>query len=141
MGGRRVWRKFLRISRFEWVMMAMTALFLVGTLVWYLTPSARSGLHIYTEWPASTLGWPDDDGVEAPGMLEGERLNLNTASAGDLTRLPGIGEGKAQAIVAWRERYGGFQAVDELLDVRGIGEATLETLRPYVTVGTAEGGD
>ena len=79
----------------------------------------------------------------APGLLDGEAMDLNTASAADLTRLPGIGQVKAEAIVAWREEHGGFSSVEELLEVKGIGEATLEGLRPYVTAAPAaeEGGD
>lgn len=132
--------KFLGISWFEGVVLALTVLFVAGTLLWFFRPSEREGLVVATEF-IDAAAEPADDDVEAPGMLEGERLNLNTASAEDLTRLPGIGEGKAQAIVTWRETYGAFQVVDELLGVRGIGEATLETLRPYVTTGTAEGGN
>ena len=67
-------------------------------------------------------------------MLEGEVLDLNTATLSDLTRLPGIGQTKAQAILDWREAYGPFRAVEDLLSVDGIGEKTWETLRPYVRV-------
>lgn len=77
-------------------------------------------------------------------MLEGEVLDLNTATLSDLMRLPGIGEKKGSAILAWRQEKGGFSAVEELLEVKGIGEATLERLRPYVTVGVPaveKGGD
>ncbi len=62
-------------------------------------------------------------------------VNVNTASAEELQRLPGIGEARARAIVEMREQRGGFRSVDELVEVRGIGEAALERLRPHVTVG------
>jgi competence protein ComEA len=61
-------------------------------------------------------------------------LDLNTATIDQLDELPGIGPATAQAIVDERERRGGFGAVDDLLDVRGIGPAKLEQLRDLVTV-------
>lgn len=63
-------------------------------------------------------------------------VNINTASVSELaSSLPGIGEVKAQAIVNYRNTNGPFRSVDELINVKGIGEATLEKLRPYATVG------
>ena len=57
-------------------------------------------------------------------------VNLNTADAETLGReLIGIGATKAQAIVAYRQAHGPFQSVDELLEVKGIGAATLEKNR------------
>ena len=62
------------------------------------------------------------------------RIDLNTATLSDLTRLPGIGEKKGQAILDKRTELGGFQNVDQLLEVRGIGEGILARISPYVTV-------
>lgn len=62
-------------------------------------------------------------------------VNLNTADAATLQReLLGIGATKAQAIVAYREAHGNFASVDELLEVKGVGEATLEKNRDKLTV-------
>lgn len=62
-------------------------------------------------------------------------VNLNTADAATLQReLAGVGATKAQAIVAYREEHGNFASVDELLEVKGIGEATLEKNRDKLTV-------
>uniref|UniRef100_UPI001600C260 ComEA family DNA-binding protein n=1 Tax=Nocardioides stalactiti TaxID=2755356 RepID=UPI001600C260 len=61
-------------------------------------------------------------------------VNLNTATQAELETLPDVGPVTALAIVSWREEHGGFSSVDELLEVDGIGEATLATLSPYVTV-------
>lgn len=62
-------------------------------------------------------------------------VNLNTADAATLQReLVGIGAAKAQAIVAYREEHGNFASVDELLEVKGIGEATLEKNREKLSV-------
>ncbi|HLM62855.1 MAG TPA: helix-hairpin-helix domain-containing protein [Acidimicrobiales bacterium] len=64
----------------------------------------------------------------------GQPVNLNTASADELDTLPGVGPTTAAAIIAHREANGPFTAVDQLLDVRGIGDAKLEALRDLVAV-------
>lgn len=61
-------------------------------------------------------------------------LDLNTATAEQLEELPGVGPSTAAAIVAYRKENGRFRSVDELLEVRGIGEARLAELRPKVRV-------
>jgi competence protein ComEA len=61
-------------------------------------------------------------------------LDLNQATAEELDALPGVGPSIAAAIVAQRESVGGFRTVEDLLEVRGIGEARLAELRPLVTV-------
>lgn len=67
-------------------------------------------------------------GAPAPGG----KVNLNTASAEQLKTLPGIGEVRAQAIISHREDNGAFPSVDALLDVSGIGVATLESIRGLI---------
>ena len=61
-------------------------------------------------------------------------VNLNTADQTVLETLPGVGPVTAEAILSWRTDNGGFTSVDELLEVDGIGEATLEDLAPLVTL-------
>lgn len=62
------------------------------------------------------------------------KINVNTASEAELIKLPGIGPAKAKAIVEHRQQSP-FKTVDDLKDVRGIGDATVENLRDQVTVG------
>jgi competence protein ComEA len=69
-------------------------------------------------------------GGSAPGSL----VNVNAATAAELETLPGVGEVISQAIIDYRTQNGPFTAVDELLDVSGIGDATLENIRELVTV-------
>ena len=75
--------------------------------------------------------------VGAQPLIAGElrgALNLNTASVEQLILLPGVGEARASAIVALRKQLGGFKRVEQLTDVRGIGERSLERLRPYLVL-------
>ncbi len=69
-----------------------------------------------------------------PGATTGPLVNLNTADQALLETLPDVGPVTAEAIIAWRTEHGGFTAVDELLEVDGIGDATLATITPHVTV-------
>jgi competence protein ComEA len=85
-----------------------------------------------TSATAATGGAGPAAGQRDPPPIEFP-LNLNLATAADLDSLPRIGPSTAAAIVEWRDRNGGFKTVDDLLAVRGIGEATLEAIRPYVT--------
>lgn len=71
----------------------------------------------------------------APGATGGGGLiNVNTASASELEALPGIGEVLAQRIVDFRTEHGPFTSVDQLLDVSGIGDSILGSIRELVTV-------
>lgn len=73
----------------------------------------------------------------SPGTASGGSalVDLNSATAEQLDTLPGVGPATASAIVGHRDENGPFGSVDELIDVRGIGEAKLEGLRDLVTVG------
>lgn len=78
-------------------------------------------------------GWPSA-AATAPGAPTGTLVDLNTADSVALESLPEVGPVTAQAIIAWREENGGFTAVSELLEVNGIGDATLAAMAPFVTV-------
>lgn len=64
----------------------------------------------------------------------GPLVNLNTAAQGELEALPGVGPVTAGKILQWREEHGAFTAVDDLLEVDGIGEKTLADIAPHVTL-------
>ncbi|MDX8364163.1 helix-hairpin-helix domain-containing protein [Cytobacillus sp. IB215665] len=63
-----------------------------------------------------------------------DKVDLNRATMAELESLPGIGVKKAEAILSYREEYGSFQAVEDLLKISGIGEKSLEKLLEYVVV-------
>ncbi|HEX9724664.1 MAG TPA: helix-hairpin-helix domain-containing protein [Vicinamibacteria bacterium] len=62
------------------------------------------------------------------------QVNLNTATVEQLVELPGIGQAVAARIVAYRETNGSFGKIEELMNVRGIGEKTFLRLRPLIFV-------
>ena len=64
---------------------------------------------------------------------ESEKININTATKEELMTVNGIGNVTADNIIYYREHNNGFLDVDELTEVRGIGEKTLEKMRPYLT--------
>jgi len=70
----------------------------------------------------------------AGGDVGPARVNINSADLVALDALPGVGPVTAEAIIAWREENGPFRTIDDLLEVKGIGEATLAELRDRVTL-------
>lgn len=71
-------------------------------------------------------------GADAPAPVA--LVNINTAAQAELESLPGVGPVTAQAILQWRAENGAFSSVDELLEVSGIGDATLAEIAPFVTL-------
>lgn len=119
-------REKVKPTKIEWVLWGMTAVFLCLLLGLYLHDrgSERHGVTVETEVsvPAEAL---------AP---EAVLLNLNTATAEELTDLPGIGEKLAERIVAYRTAHGAFASIEEVMAVSGIGEGKFSAIRERITV-------
>lgn len=130
------------ISRYEIAVLALTAGFFLFTVGWFCGEQNRAIPYRVTtletvepedmssEMPAEETEpteWPDS-------LLPGEQICLNTASLRDLMRLPGIGEKRAEDIIAYREEHGPFACVEEITEVAGIGEGILEKIRAYSSV-------
>ena len=79
-------------------------------------------------------GTGDGTAPGADGGSPNGPVNLNTATESQLEELPGIGPSFAAAIIAEREKRGGFTSIDQLRDVRGIGEKRFADLKDMVTV-------
>lgn len=77
---------------------------------------------------------PDATSSKTPIYGAGFPININTASKNTLTALPGIGEVKAQAIIDYRTEHGPFTDPEQLMEVSGIGPATYEKLKDYITI-------
>ncbi|MDD6396228.1 MAG: helix-hairpin-helix domain-containing protein [Firmicutes bacterium] len=93
-------------------------------------PSSEYKAAVSVSDSMSSMQEKSDDGSSSAAAQT--TVNINTASAEELCEvLPGIGEVKAKSIIEYREAAGGFDSVDELLNVKGIGEKTLEKIRPY----------
>jgi competence ComEA-like helix-hairpin-helix protein len=105
--------------------------FLIGYAVWETVPSDSFVIGGRRETGDLISDYADDSRG---------RIDINTASATELTDLPGIGPELSRRIIEYREQYGPFAEVDGLLNVKGIGEKVLEGLRPYAAVAEAPGG-
>jgi competence protein ComEA len=68
------------------------------------------------------------------------KINLNAASAEQLTALPGVGPKLATRIVEYRQKSGGFKSVQELMNVQGIGEKSFQKMQAYLSAGDAARG-
>ena len=64
-----------------------------------------------------------------------EKVNINTAGVDELVALPGIGKAYAERIVEYRQKNGPFKRVEDILNVRGIGEKTFERIKDRLTLG------
>lgn len=110
------------------VFLLITAMFIcvmVGTLIGRYTAG-----NVYTV-PAADISAQATTGE----TVASGKLNINTASLSQLSDLPDIGPVLAQRIIDYRMKYGDFETIDELLNVEGIGEKRLETIRELITTG------
>ncbi len=106
-------------------------LILGGLLTYFVTrnPDSRSLIRIPSMQPASG----DQLSIEPTRGNEG-KINLNTSDVDELATLPGIGTVKAQSIVEFREKYGDFENIDELLYVTGFGKTLLSEIFDLVYI-------
>jgi len=116
------------VARAEQVALVVLALAVVGGVAWRLADYYRLGAD-----PLKVVPPP-----EGPTF----RVNVNSADWVTLSLVPGVGEKLAKRIVEVRQKRGGkFGSLDDLKEVPGIGEKTLEKLRPYLSLGDPNAGE
>ena len=121
-----------KITKTEWILLVMAMIFLLLVGALYLRAAAVAEGADYT---ISTVRRTEDPVTPEPMAS----VDVNTADASLLQTLEGVGPALAQRIIDYREEHGAFQSVEELLKVKGIGEATLEGFRDRVTAGGQDG--
>ena len=119
------------ITKHYWrAVIFLVAIILIGAGFW--------GLRRFN--PAFFLGKPDF--IAVPNKDQPQQsvenkpalLNINIASVEELQTLSGIGPQMAKRIIQYREKHGNFTSVDALTKVKGLGEKTLEKLKPFIAV-------
>ena len=90
----------------------------------------------------TTPATAQEKGAKAkPAASPAAPVNLNTATVAQLEALPGVGTRTAQLIVEHRQKNGGFKKIEELMNIKGIGEKSFLKLKPMVTVGPPKDSD
>lgn len=100
-------------------------------MMWVIAMVAALGVGSATAGQAP-VPVPPSGPADAQGVVD-----VNSATVVQLETLPGVGPRTAERIVAYRRDQGGFKKIEELMNVRGIGERSFLKLRPLVTVGAS----
>ena len=87
-------------------------------------------LHVYSK--EETVTARQDYGDGGVQQSESKLVNINTASKEELMTLPGIGESRADSIIAYREDNGGFKSIQDIMKVSGIKDAAFEKIKDYI---------
>ena len=133
----------MKLRRTEWISIAVTLLFFLGLAgyslsarqnapAFALVPEQQTALS-QTETDVADAGTIDETDAEPAPRSDG-RIDLNTADAALLDTLPGIGEVLAQRILAYREAYGGFGSIEEIMNVKGIAEGKFADIKDLICV-------
>lgn len=113
--------------------LAITLAFSAVLLAVRLTPPRETEIRARRASEEAVMTGGNAENAERE-LLPGEKLNINSADEAELTLLPGIGDALAAAIVSYRQENGDFAAVEDIMNVSGIGEKRFENIRDYITI-------
>ena len=97
-------------------------------------PNKKEKITTYIIQESGNNGVVEENSKTNESKGENEKVNINTASQSELDGLPGIGDSIAQRIIDYREQNGNFKSIEELKEVKGIGEAKFEEIKDRVTI-------
>ena len=126
--------RFTKLDKYIIVFTALLAVFAIGVLTGTASKDAAFSLEVLATEPVPVETEAGEADEEYAGPSTGARINLNTAGIEELMELDGMGEVLAGRIIEYREANGGFNTVEEITQVKGIGEKTFERIRDYITV-------
>ena len=97
-------------------------------------PNKKEKITTYIIQESGNNGVVEENSNTNESKGENEKVNINTASQSELDGLPGIGDSIAKRIIDYREQNGNFKSIEELKEVKGIGEAKFEEIKDRVTI-------
>ena len=119
------------------ISVSLVLLFILFLGILLLMKAGSSGMQVITERKADpeAMMKGGQENEKPYRVMPGDIIDINTADAAELQRLPGIGAVLAEAIVAWRAENGPFGRPEELMKVPGIGEDTFSAVSDYIVTG------
>ena len=121
-----------------WLLSAVFVLVCVGILLFsHLNMERESVYYVSADHFSQSQQYEQEtasEDVKLKNIDSADKININSASADELIQLPGIDEKIAEAIIAYREEYGEFGSIEEIMEVSGIGEGKFNNIKAYITV-------
>lgn len=120
-------------ARHTMILIGVALMIFAGVLAYMGTNGSR----VYVDADSSTVEhseYNDYDKTPQTTISHATQLNLNSATLEDLTSIDGIGEKTALQILSYRDEIGGYTSVDQIKEIRGIGDAKFAKIAPFLTV-------
>lgn len=100
---------------------------------WNLAEELTDGQMLY--FPTAEEAKKREESAAEPGGTADGKVNINTADISQLLTIPGIGQTRAEAVLAYRQENGSFQSIEDIMKVSGIKNGLFERMKDYITVG------